>query len=565
MIEAPELDGAVELAPRVWWVGAPLEGDRFQCHVYLIEQGDQSVLIDPGSALAVDAVTAKIASVVGLDRIRWLVCSHSDPDIVGAIPGLLARGLNPAATIVTHWRDAALLRHLDYRLDTWRPEEHGWTLELEDRSLQFVFTPYAHFAGAFCTFDPESGVLFSSDLFGGFSRGDSLVATSLECLDGIRPFHEHYMPGVEALAHAIDQLRDLPIRLIAPQHGWLLPASLIQPVMDDLRSLECGLYLMARDDPGLAFLFKARRALQETTDAVMSEQSFEAVAERLAETAREQFGAESVDFWARAGETLVRFDAIDSYAGRTEVPPADVIAGFGEGCPSQHGDRVIVPLRAGGSGRATGVAALHTHVGLVLDDRALELLARIGELVAVALSRHSVRYLADRDRAELYRQATHDALTGLHNRAYLQDLADRACARDDRNATPSIAVVMLDIDYFKRVNDTFGHPAGDRVLAQVATVLENTVRACDMAVRYGGEEFLVLLADVGVEDAVHISERLRVEIEHATSSGPNPPVTVSAGLALRCPGERFEGLVTRADRALYRAKAAGRNNVVVAD
>ena len=107
---------AVQLAPRVWWVGSLLPEDQFQCHVYLIEQGDRSVLIDPGSALVVDEVITKVDQVVGVANVRWLVCSHADPDIIGALPGLVAHGLHPDAAIVTHWRDEALIRHSGTRL-----------------------------------------------------------------------------------------------------------------------------------------------------------------------------------------------------------------------------------------------------------------------------------------------------------------------------------------------------------------------------------------------------------------------------------------------------------------
>lgn len=85
--------------------------DRFQCHAYLIEQGDQSVLIDPGSALIGDEIIRKIESITPLHNVRWLVCSHADPDIIGALPALVARGLHPEAHIATFWRDEALIIH----------------------------------------------------------------------------------------------------------------------------------------------------------------------------------------------------------------------------------------------------------------------------------------------------------------------------------------------------------------------------------------------------------------------------------------------------------------------
>lgn len=193
---------AIELAPRIWWVGALLPGDQFQCHVYLVEQGDQSVLIDPGSALTAADVVRKVDDVVGVRNVRWLVCSHTDPDIIAAMPMLVAHGLHPEAAIVTHWRDRALIRHFGVDLPYWLVEEHDWRIQLEDRALRFLFTPYAHFAGAFCTFDETSGTLFSSDLFGGFADDHTLFATSMDYFEQMRAFHEHYMPSGEILAHA---------------------------------------------------------------------------------------------------------------------------------------------------------------------------------------------------------------------------------------------------------------------------------------------------------------------------------------------------------------------------
>ena len=93
----------MEIAPRVWWVSAMLPNDRFQCHAYLVEQGDQSVLIDPGSALTADTLVRNVKDLVGLGNVRWIVCSHSDPDIIAAVPALIAAGLSPDAEVVTHW------------------------------------------------------------------------------------------------------------------------------------------------------------------------------------------------------------------------------------------------------------------------------------------------------------------------------------------------------------------------------------------------------------------------------------------------------------------------------
>jgi diguanylate cyclase (GGDEF)-like protein len=553
--------GPIELAPRVWWVGSLLPGDDFQCHVYLIEQGDQSVLIDPGSALTTDEVIRKINAVVGLRNVRWLVCSHCDPDIIGALPAMTAAGLHPEATIVTHWRDEALMRHAGSELPYWRVEEHDWQLHLVDRTLRFVFTPYAHFAGAFNTFDEVSGTLFSSDLFGGFGAEGELFAASLDYFDGVRAFHEHYMPSREILVHAIDQLRTLPIQRIAPQHGKVVCGELVTPLMDMLAGLECGIYLLAREDPGLRFLLATNQIIHEVIDTLVHEKDFAVVASRLDELARGQLGAASLELWTHVGPTMLQFDGADHFVGRPGNPPGAVVRAF-EGFPPRPGDRLTVAMRSPTSGQIGGVAVLSFDHPITLDEPTSRIVDQIGSLVEAGLEREVVRRTVELDRLHFYEQATHDALTGLYNRNYLADALRRLCAVDDGQGGSRVAALMIDVDHFKRVNDTLGHQMGDKVLAAVAAAIMRAIRPDDVAVRFGGEEFVVVLADIDVYSAKAIAERIRASIAQ-TSSGL-PDVTASVGVALRSPGESCDSLVGRADEALYCAKEGGRDRVAVA-
>jgi diguanylate cyclase (GGDEF)-like protein len=126
-----------------------------------------------------------------------------------------------------------------------------------------------------------------------------------------------------------------------------------------------------------------------------------------------------------------------------------------------------------------------------------------------------------------------------------------------------VAVAMVDIDYFKRVNDEFGHAAGDAVLTAVGSALMGHLRAGDLVCRFGGEEFLVILPDTPPKGAAHVSERLRASV--AALTGLPKPVTVSIGLAACHQDETAEVLIGRADAALYRAKEQGRDRVVLVE
>ncbi|WP_027482878.1 histidine kinase N-terminal 7TM domain-containing diguanylate cyclase [Deinococcus pimensis] len=167
---------------------------------------------------------------------------------------------------------------------------------------------------------------------------------------------------------------------------------------------------------------------------------------------------------------------------------------------------------------------------------------------------------------ELERSARTDALTGLTNRRHFHELAELAEGRASRSRH-SLAVIMIDIDHFKKVNDTHGHGAGDEALRHVARVCSSRVRATDVLARYGGEEFVVLLEGVGESDAALVAEELRAAVERSPVTlehGPLP-LTLSVGVALTdvSSGLDLPGCVTRADRALYASKTAGRNRVTV--
>jgi diguanylate cyclase (GGDEF)-like protein len=424
-----------------------------------------------------------------------------------------------------------------------------------------VFTPYVHFAGAFCTFDPESGTLFSSDLFGGFTDDQSLYATSVAYFDAMRSFHEHYMPSREVLAHALDQIRELPVRRIAPQHGQIIPEELVAPIIDRLGRLECGIYLLARDDPGLQFLLTANRTVHDIVSTLVGEPRFPVVAAHLDELAHEHLDIEHFELWATVGDTTLLFDDSDSYVGHAADPPSDVLLALSGGVPPL-GERLVLPLRSPSSDVVGGVAVLQFTDPPDLDGPARGLLDQVAGLVEVGLEREVLRRISDLDRDAASELALHDPLTGLHNRLVLSEALPRLCAIDDRHGGGQLAALMIDADHFKRVNDTHGHPAGDLVLQHIAEAIVRSVRPGDVSVRFGGEEFLVLLSTVDAERASVVAERIRTAV--AAPDGDIPPVTVSVGVAIHYPGEGHEAFAARADEALYRAKAGGRDRVEVA-
>ncbi len=221
---------------------------------------------------------------------------------------------------------------------------------------------------------------------------------------------------------------------------------------------------------------------------------------------------------------------------------------------------VCVPMTA----QNDGIGTLHlqsSHASLqsrrfVEED--LDLINSIAEYVALAIANLGMH-------EKLREQATRDKLTGLYNRHYVQEWFTLELRRAQRHGRP-VCALMLDIDHFKRVNDTFGHEAGDLVLRELAGALGRLGRKSDVVSRYGGEEFLMLLPECPLGAAVRKAELVRQEIEKLPFDSGNRPlgtVTVSIGVAaFPDHAEDADALLRCADDALYRAKQTGRNRVV---
>ncbi len=551
----------IELDDRVWWVGTTAADGGFPSNVYLIEQGDRSVVIDPGSSLGAEETADKINAVVGLHNVRWVVCSQPDADKVAALPQLLARGLHPEVTIVSHSRAHGALRRAGFTLPYRSIDDDRHRLELEDRTLNFLLTPYLRAAGAFATFDERSKILFSSDLFGSFESGPSLFVDDDAAIDAMQRFHVYSVASGDVLAHALLAVRAAAPRMIAPQHGHVITADFVDAAVSALDDLDCGALLLTPDDPGLSFLFAANRTIHGVINTMVKEHDFSTVAEYLAGLAVKTLGADYFELWAGTGGVLFRFERGDDFAGHRDEPPADVTSVLaGESIDPGH--RLVLPLRSPSTSTIDGAMVWGFRERRVPSDATIVVLNQIISLVEVGLEREVLRRTTDLELSDWHARAIYDPLTGLRNRASLADTYHQLAAFDDRNRTPQMAALMVDVDHFKVVNDTFGHAAGDLVLQRVAHAIVQSVRPSDPTFRLGGEEFLVLLSNVDLASAHLAAERIR---ERVAASAPNLPiVTVSVGLALRRLNESQESMLARADAALYQAKQSGRDRVEVA-
>jgi diguanylate cyclase (GGDEF)-like protein len=194
------------------------------------------------------------------------------------------------------------------------------------------------------------------------------------------------------------------------------------------------------------------------------------------------------------------------------------------------------------------------------DDRQ-QLIRTVASSLGLALANLRLR-------DKLRQQSIRDLLTGLFNRRYLEETIAREIHRVDRNQHP-LGVIMIDVDHFKRFNDTHGHEAGDIVLREMGVFLRSQVRGEDIPCRYGGEEFVLILPDAPLEVTKLRAEKLRAGIQQLNLVFKDQPlgsISVSLGVAVYPEhGSTADAVIRAADAALYRAKRAGRNRVAVAE
>ncbi len=231
------MNRSIALTPDVYHVGDLQTSKGLDCHPYLLIDGEEALLIDPGSNIDIEIVLRKILNLIPLSQIKYIILDHEDPDFCSGVPYLEKNGLD--ATIVTSWRTQTLIQYYGIESPYYLIEEHHNKLILKSgRTIEFIPAPYLHFAGSFVTYDAQSKTLFSGDLFGAFTYNRTLYADE-EYVNKMIAFHEHYMPSNSILRPVMTTLEKYDILRILPQHGSLIIEDPYKYIRI-LKELECG-------------------------------------------------------------------------------------------------------------------------------------------------------------------------------------------------------------------------------------------------------------------------------------------------------------------------------------
>lgn len=243
-MQEPSHDDIVEVHPGIYWIGFFDDDSKLNSNPYLIIDGDEAVLIDPGSIPDFPVVMRKIIDIISPDKISTIVAAHQDPDVCGNLPVIEDVIHRDDLKIVAHSITHRLIYHLGIASELYSVDEHGYSLTLQSgRRLEFIYTPYLHSPGAIATYDPQTKSLFSSDIFASLSKSGALFAGD-EFPQNMEKWHQTIMPSNALLQPAMKKFRQMEINRILPQHGSLIGKEQVTIAIDYLAQLRCGIDLM---------------------------------------------------------------------------------------------------------------------------------------------------------------------------------------------------------------------------------------------------------------------------------------------------------------------------------
>lgn len=237
----------VEIATGIWWIGVEEKDSPLRCHTYLLDDGIDAVLFEPGPLLNHQSIIQSVKQIVPLRKIRYIVLTHQDPDVCGSVAAWETALKSTPLHIVTHSRSDVFIREYGISSPVYQIDKLYWHLRLSSgRILRFIFAPWCHAPGTFMTYDEKSRSLFSGDIFGAITNKWNLYADH-SYVEAMRSFHDDYMASTRHLQYAMSKIARLPIARILPQHGSIINMDIMHYI-HALSSSRCGIDLLCGDD-----------------------------------------------------------------------------------------------------------------------------------------------------------------------------------------------------------------------------------------------------------------------------------------------------------------------------
>lgn len=534
---------AESLGAGYFWIGSNTSAESLRHNPYLLVDGDEAVLFDPGSMSDLEEVVANLASVVAPEKVKYVVLHHQGQGLASVIARLESLGLR--FTVATHWRTWSLARFTGIDANSYLVDEHGYRLKLATgRILQFIATPYPHFPGAIATYDKKARFLLSGELFGAFTPSWSLYAKD-GYRDGMKAFSERYLPSPEAVKPALELFSCLDLAAILPQHGSIINEH-IKDFIDALMNPESGNAQVRASVPINAsdeYRIPAER-LFERFSAIFGEKQAEAAALKLGIGIDRDSGRfletamTGSQLWNRLAETFYLFKGSAALAV-LEPFVANLCGEFGIQRPDIYASVLEETQR--------NFETLGEEVAKLKQEN--EQLSRASEGSNDAQAR--------------------DAVTGLYNEAFFRDFIDEQASltlESEGVEDDILAVVGID-EGMARIEYQYGPREVEAILKGVARVLLENKTANQVAFRLHGATFALWMPRIVFHESNDLCEHIRKSVEISKSF--IEPVTISVGLvaiaeikeSLEDPAEAGSTLSEIGIRRLRLARKRGGNTI----
>lgn len=492
----------VEIAKDIYWVGGNDQDGGLHCNPYLIVDGEEAVLIDPGSVLDFEYVFENVCSIVPLEKIKYVILHHQDPDFCASVPLFEQKGAK--FKIVTHWRTQTLVKYYGIKSEYYIVNNNEFKLTLKSgRVLGFVPTPYLHFPGSIATYDYNSKILFSSDLFGAFSYEWSLFAAD-GYMEKMKAFHEHYMPSNDILRPVMEVLLGMDISMIAPQHGSIIKDNVIKYIKA-LRDLQCGSFLnpIKKDiAKSGGYKFICSSVLKRYASIFNKEEVLEVIQD-MDITLDENMGITDYNYTSNVLWNLL-FQKVLVKKGMQWL-------------------LVIEPF----------VQTLAKEYDLPVPE-VFETNLKKAEERAVNLNKENELLKEINLRLEKGLKDAEDKLircqtTGLYNYNFFKNyLSDEIRGLLSEEFEQNPALIIISIDNLEKIRYSYGDSEVETILKNIAYILESISEGNEIFFRLDGASFACYVPNTTKENAVNFAEKIRNSI--AASQKFIEKITVSLGV-----------------------------------
>jgi diguanylate cyclase (GGDEF)-like protein len=495
--------GYEQIFEGIYWVGAYDKINGLHCNPYLIIDEDEAILIDPGSVMDFEIVYKNVASLISLEKLKYIVLSHQDPDICSSTPLFEKKGVN--AKIITHWRTSTIADHYGIKSKKYIVNEKSYEIVLKSgRKLNFIPTPYLHFAGAIVTYDTKSKILFTSDIFGAISTTWNLYADE-NYMEIMKTFHEHYMPGNEILRPVMEKFLKMDISIIAPQHGSIIKEN-IKDYIKELRELQCGILLKPIKKELIqsgGYNFLCNKIL-ERLKATFSRKSildcfYDTEITLYDDTLYiKDFSCTAVELWEKF------FDIIYGKKGARWITVIEPMV-----------NNLIIEYDAIMPTVFESTMIKSEHLLAELEDRNKKLTETINQLNS------SIKEASD--------SIMKCPITKLYNEEFFISYLRKELGVLIKDKFINETVLLyVDIDNMNKINNMYGNAIGDETIKNLSYILNDIKGNTHLIFKRKAPGFAYYIANINKNDAMQFAEKIRNTVEKSELFIEN--ITVSIGL-----------------------------------